>query len=725
MIGDLRFVIDASDSNQKSAIKSQITNRKSQIDKVPVDRDETLRRAEKLLRQGKLDGAIAEYVQLITDQPHDWGSVNTLGDLYLRAGQFEQSVARFTSVADHLFEQGFFSKAAALYKKILKITDDEHSMLRLADLAARQGVLVDAKAYLRQAAELRRTRGDQRGAAEMIVRVGEIDPADAQCKMVAARAAVHLGDTSRASALLEDAAAAFDNQKRGGDALAALAEAVRLDPDRRDLRSRLLRGLLCQGEIGQARAVARTSGELQEVAQALEQQGRRREALEVLTEAAQLDPQDLALRARLARECLAEGFPQHARTFLSPDAVGDDPELLLTLARVELETGRIDQGRSALTRLLTRHPDRRQNLVALARDLAEQKHVDAAFASVEIAADAALLEADWAAAAAALDEFVSHAPTHIPALLKLVEICVDGGLDSTMHRAQTQLADAYLAAGLGAEARVIAEDLVAREPWVAANVDRFRRALLLLGVLDPDAVIVERLSGDNPFTTPAGRLDRPGPSDDAATDTPVLTDTDGAIVLDEAEIDLNEALAELSRAPSSVPDSTDLMPALDSLSAETSGATTEPVGPPPDLERVFEDLRAKAASEGRATDAEKAYAGGLEYARHGRIAEAIDALQVAARSPLMRFQASAELGRLYARNGELGRGVDWMERAAEAPAPSLDEAHALMYDLADTLQRSGEGARALAVLLELQADAGQYRDVASRIERLSRLPTEG
>jgi hypothetical protein len=48
-----------------------------------------------------------------------------------------------------------------------------------------------------------------------------------------------------------------------------------------------------------------------------------------------------------------------------------------------------------------------------------------------------------------------------------------------------------------------------------------------------------------------------------------------------------------------------------------------------------------------------------------------------------------------------------------------------MYDLADTLQRSGEGARALAVLLELQADAGQYRDVASRIERLSRLPTEG
>jgi len=466
------------------------------MDKVPVDRDETLRRAEKLLRQGKLDGAIAEYVQLVTDQPDDWNSMNALGDLYVRAGHSDHAVAWFTTVADHLFDQGFLPKAAALYKKTLKISDDEHSMLRLADLAARQGVLVDAKAYLRQAAELRRTRGDQRGAAEMIVRVGELDPADAECKLVAARAAVHLGDVSRACALLEDAAAAFDRQRREGDALAALAEAVRLDPSRMGLRSRLLRGFLHQGDIGQARSVARTSAELQEVAQALEQQGRRREALEILTEAAQLDPHDLALRARLARECLNEGFPQHARTFLSPDSVGDDPDLLLTLARVELETGRIDQGRSALTRLLMRRPDRREDLVALARDLAERKHVDAAFASVEIAADAALLEEDWAAAAAALDEFVSYAPTHIAALLRLVEICVDGGLETTMHRVQAQLADAYLAAGLGAEARVIAEDLVAREPWIAAHVDRFRRALTLLGVLDPDTIIVERLSGE-------------------------------------------------------------------------------------------------------------------------------------------------------------------------------------------------------------------------------------
>ena len=71
----------------------------------------------------------------------------------------------------------------------------------------------------------------------------------------------------------------------------------------------------------------------------------------------------------------------------------------------------------------------------------------------------------------------------MPALLKLVEVCVDGGLESTMYDAQAQLADAYLAAGQGADARAIAEDLVAREPWEGAHIDRFRRALVMLRIV--------------------------------------------------------------------------------------------------------------------------------------------------------------------------------------------------------------------------------------------------
>ena len=53
--------------------------------------------------------------------------------------------------------------------------------------------------------------------------------------------------------------------------------------------------------------------------------------------------------------------------------------------------------------------------------------------------------------------------------------------------------------GRALEARIISEDLVAREPWNKANIDRFRRALVMLGEGDPDAIIADRLSGDSPF----------------------------------------------------------------------------------------------------------------------------------------------------------------------------------------------------------------------------------
>jgi hypothetical protein len=90
---------------------------------------------------------------------------------------------------------------------------------------------------------------------------------------------------------------------------------------------------------------------------------------------------------------------------------------------------------------------------------------------------------------------------------------------------------------------------------------------------------------------------------------------------------------------------------------------------------------------------------------------------------MMRWQAGTRLGRLHIARGDLQAGVEWLERAAQAPAPTEEDGHAVMYELADALERLGESARALAVLLELQADAGDYRDLPARIDRLSKVQT--
>jgi tetratricopeptide (TPR) repeat protein len=134
---------------------------------VPIDRVALLRNAEKLVQQGKLDQAIAEYRRIVNDQPRDWNTANALGDLYLRNEQTDKAVELFVRVADSLSQDGVLSKAAALYKKILKLRPhDEHVLLRAAELAASQGLLADARAHLNTVNEQRRSRGEASGVVD-------------------------------------------------------------------------------------------------------------------------------------------------------------------------------------------------------------------------------------------------------------------------------------------------------------------------------------------------------------------------------------------------------------------------------------------------------------------------------------------------------------------------------------------------------------------------------
>src|SRR5918997_459579 len=174
----------------------------------PFDREAALKNAEKALRQGRIDAAIAEYVRIVEKQPRDWNSANALGDLYIRANNIDKGVAQYARIADHLAEEGFYSKAGALYKKILKIKpDNEHSLMQSADMAAKQGRLADAKGFYKAVADQRRARGDKKGAAEISIRVGTLDPDDLEARLGSARAAAEIGETDTAVREYADIAA--------------------------------------------------------------------------------------------------------------------------------------------------------------------------------------------------------------------------------------------------------------------------------------------------------------------------------------------------------------------------------------------------------------------------------------------------------------------------------------------------------------------------------------
>ncbi len=623
---------------------------------MPIDREATLKQADKLIKQGKLDAAIAEYVRLIDDQPQDWTTINALGDLYLRARNSEKAIEQYIRVADHQFAEGFFQKSAALYKKALKLDpENEHILMQLAEIGERQGKFVDAKQFLKQVARQREGRGEDRAAAECILRLGSLPEADVESRVAAVQAAQQLGDAFRAVELLKEAA------------------------------------------------------------QLLEKQKKRNEALQLLADAAEIDPFDAELKVRLAREFLAIGQPNRARAYLSFDTAGDDPELLLALATVEFAEGKEEDARVAMARVLALAPDREPEIARIADSLIEESRVESAFACVDAMTDAALLQGDAARAGQALQAFVERTP-YIPALAKLVGISVEAGFGDRLRQTQAQLIDAYLEASRGEDARIVAEDLVRAEPADEAHAERLRRALMLSGEADPEAALARVRSPKDisPAAAPSVEaLDAGAPVTEAEQPSdvpdhrPVVRDEDESLPAPSAEIDLSTALSGLASASSIG-------------GGDTPEAMRSASEPGTDIEDVFAQMRAQSARDQQASAALTQYEEGARFIEQGLDREAIAALEAAARVPIMRFKAAARLGRFLIDRGDLNEGVEWLERAAEAPAPSPEEGHDLLYELAGALEAQGESARALAILMELDAEADGYRDVRTRIMYLSR-----
>jgi tetratricopeptide (TPR) repeat protein len=864
---------------------------------VAIDREETLRKAEKLLRQGRLDAAIAEYARVAETHPGDLATVNKLGELYQRAGQTADAITCYGRVADHWLLEGLHAKATSHYKKILKLNpNDESAMLQIVESTAQQGLLPEAKTYLRAALDRRLARGDERGADELMLRLADLDPNDFEAWLAGLRIRVRDNPEADLAPVLRDAIAKLDAKGRSDEADALTLSVIELDPDDVQARVRAARAAMRRGDHAAARAV--------------------------LQDPESSDSYDVALIA--AELALAEGENAASRRTWF--------ERLLVLDKVRAASDLVAFG---------------DRLVA--------EDVDASYACIEVLADHHAVASEFRESTDLVSRFLTASPKHLPALLRLVELCVDGDFDAELTDAQGRLADVYLEVGQYLQARVISEDLLSRDPRSAVQRDRLHRALVAQGESDPDAVITELLGfaeealhNDLPVAAPAPPLTPPveepdfaggttipvasfgvdSPVDDAlespwVDDSPAFQAADLGGLAAEPDLpvpppaalqpsappppaplppeplspELSEpaveaavveahaarteaappevAAAEAEPLPVSAPPAPkgkgargksrkpvkaaepvakpaplpviepvddfdlsgeiDLTAALDALSREEdepheeheehdereedaeraegpegdadanagaddtaaraaaaaasaavaataaasaaaaaaaaaqalvsaptpewarnvqgqggpdggsgSGAPVfdaaanlyrgaeddEPTGgdgngDEDDLESVFEDLRERAAdslAELPQTDQSLRLLGMADtYQAAGMMDEARAALEQAAADPRYRFRAALALGRLFWREGRASDALGWLEQASEAPAPTPDDGRAVLYELAEKLEETGENTRALAVLLDLVAEQEDYRDARARIERLVRL----
>jgi tetratricopeptide (TPR) repeat protein len=285
-----------------------------------LNKSKVLRTAEKYVLQGKIPAAIDEYRKVIDADPADLTTINTLGDLYVRAGKIQDAISNFSRIADSYREGGFTLKAIAMLKKISKLdpTNVETSM-KLANLYSQQGLLVEARQQYLQVADSHARAGQTRKALDAYQKIADLDPSNTSVRM-------KLGEIYSRERMPEQAHESFivagSEFLRKGDteqALNANLKAIIINPDSRQA--------------------------LTAIATIYSEQGQIDRAINILVEAFERNPGDVELLTILGRTYLAAGMMDDAeRTFLSLVELDKNRyHYLLEVGRRFLQIGDLDR----------------------------------------------------------------------------------------------------------------------------------------------------------------------------------------------------------------------------------------------------------------------------------------------------------------------------------------------------------------------------------------------
>src|SRR6266566_1297824 len=133
--------------------------------------------AQKLLNQGKVAQAIAEYQNILKHEPRDQVTLMTVGELYIRQGETLQAIDYFERLAQIFVGDGFLTKAIAVYKRIAKLAPEEIRPLeKLADLYVQQGVMSEARPLFLQLAEIHLKQNRQAEAVGLLKKLLQAEP---------------------------------------------------------------------------------------------------------------------------------------------------------------------------------------------------------------------------------------------------------------------------------------------------------------------------------------------------------------------------------------------------------------------------------------------------------------------------------------------------------------------------------------------------------------------
>jgi tetratricopeptide (TPR) repeat protein len=355
------------------------------------DKAKVVRAAEKFLAQGKIPAAIKEYRQIVENEQGDFTALNMLGDLYVRQGDKQEAIQCFSRIAEHYREEGFQSKAIAMYKKIDRLNPRNPEIAhKLAVLYESQGLVVDARAQYMIIAEAWLRDGQSRQALEILRKVADLDPYNTETRIKLAQGYIREGMQDEAAEAFAEAGAQL--LARGAHERAAEAYTSSLELRPHDYSA--LSGYL------NTQIALHTPDE----------------AAEVLERALTRQPRDVEILSMLARAYIeAEDSVAAERTVASlVTHEASHYMFFIEVSQLYLKTGKVDDAVRVLTSITEQMLSARE----------EDK----------------LMEL--------LNEVLARDPEHVEALRLLIRVYSWQRDDEKQHQALERLAEAAEAAGL-------------------------------------------------------------------------------------------------------------------------------------------------------------------------------------------------------------------------------------------------------------------------------------
>ncbi|MFQ5479920.1 MAG: tetratricopeptide repeat protein [Thermodesulfobacteriota bacterium] len=148
-------------------------------------KDKILKRAQKYVKKGAFEKAVADYRSLIDMDSADVSLRLRLGDLFVKTGQLEDAVREYTSAAKYNARRGFYLKAIAVYKRALTIesgsSTDTH--YKLAELYTKQRLIADAMSQYTIILNTFEQKGMDNEELDILKKMVELDPSNMSIKL--------------------------------------------------------------------------------------------------------------------------------------------------------------------------------------------------------------------------------------------------------------------------------------------------------------------------------------------------------------------------------------------------------------------------------------------------------------------------------------------------------------------------------------------------------------